>query len=159
MSDLVYFEDVAVGEVHRFGRYPVTAEEVVEYARQFDPQPFHVDDEAARQSMFGGLIASGWHTGAMFIHMLCEHAIPGAATTGALGFDDLRWLKPVRPGDVLGVETTIREKVASRSRRDIGVVKVDSRVLNQNDEAVMTLTSLVLYRRRPLPPAETTGAT
>ena len=151
MSDLVYFEDVEVGRTERFGRYEVTAEEIIEYARQFDPQPFHVDVDAARQSMFGGLIASGWHTGAMFIRMICEHAVPNAATTGAIGFDDLKWLKPVRPGDVLSVETRVKEKVDRPSRHGVGTVKIEGRVLNQRDETVMTLTSLVLYRRRPGP--------
>ncbi len=149
MSERAYFEDVEVGAIQRFGRYAVTAEEIVEYARQFDPQPFHVDEEAARQSMFGGLIASGWHTGAMFISMVVAHVVPVAATTGALGFDDLKWLRPVRPGDVLSVENRIAEKIESRTRRDVGIVKVESRVLNQSEEAVMTLTSLVLYQRRP----------
>jgi len=148
VSDLVHFEDVRVGQVHRFGRYEVTREEIVEYARQFDPQPFHLDEVAARQSMFGGLIASGWHTGAMLMRMICEHAIPGTATTGALGFDDLKWVKPVRPGDILSVETVVTDKQESRRRLDIGTVKVASRVLNQDGDAVMTLTSLVLYRRR-----------
>jgi acyl dehydratase len=149
VSDLVYFEDVEVGRMHRFGGYAVTKEEIVEYARQFDPQPFHVDEEAAKQSMFGGLVASGWHTGAMLMRMVCDHAVAGSATTGALGFDDLKWLKPVRPGDVLEVETRVKEKIASRRRHDLGTVKIESRVLNQHGEAVMTLTSLVLYRRRP----------
>ena len=148
MSDLIYFEDVEVGSTERFGRYEVTRDEIVAYAREFDPQPFHLDEEAGRRSQFGGLIASGWHTGAMLIRMLCAHAIPGTASTGAIGFDDLKWLKPVRPGDVLSVETTVREKTESRSRRDIGTVKIESRVLNQAGDAVMTLTSLVLYRRR-----------
>ena len=148
MSTLVHFEDVEVGETRRFGRYEVTAEEIIEYARRFDPQPFHIDAEAARQSMFGGLIASGWHTGAMFIRMVCDHLVPGTATTGAVGFDDLKWLKPVRPGDILSVESTVKEKIDSPSRRGLGTVKIDSRVLNQRNEAVMTLTSLVLYRRR-----------
>jgi acyl dehydratase len=148
MSDLIYFEDVKVGDTQRFGGYEVTREEIVAYAREFDPQPFHLDEEAGRQSQFGGLIASGWHTGAMLIRMLCDHAIPGTASTGAIGFDDLKWLKPVRPGDVLSVETTVREKIESRSRRDIGTVKIESRVLNQAGDVVMTLTSLVLYRRR-----------
>jgi len=145
----MYFEDVEVGATQRFGCYEVTREEIVAYAREFDPQPFHLDEEAGRRSQFGGLIASGWHTGAMLIRMLCEHAIPGSASTGAIGFDDLRWLKPVRPGDVLSVETTVRDKIESRSRRDIGTVKIESRVMNQAGDAVMTLTSLVLYRRRP----------
>jgi acyl dehydratase len=151
VSGLVYFEDVEVGQTERFGRYEVTAEEIIEYARQFDPQPFHLDEDTARRSMFGGLIASGWHTGAMFIRMICDHAVAGAATTGALGFDDLRWLKPVRPGDVLSVETRVKEKVDRPGRHGVGTVKIEGRVLNQRDEAVMTLTSLVLYRRRPDP--------
>jgi acyl dehydratase len=100
MTDLIHFEDVRVGDTERFGRYEVTREEIIEYARQFDPQPFHMDEEAAKGSIFGGLIASGWHTGAMLIRMLNDHSIPRAATTGALGFDDLKWVKPVRPGDV-----------------------------------------------------------
>jgi acyl dehydratase len=151
VSDPVYFEDVVAGQTERFGRYEVTAKEIVEYARQFDPQPFHVDEEAAKQSMFEGLIASGWHTGAMFIRMICDHALPQAATMGALGFDDLKWLRPVRPGDVLSVETRVAEKVDRPSRHGVGTVKIEGRVLNQRDEAVMTLTSLVLYRRRPVP--------
>jgi acyl dehydratase len=143
-----YFEDVAVGDTTRFGRYEVTKEEIVEYARQFDPQPFHLDEDAARASMFGGLIASGWHTGAMFIRMVCDGMIPDAATSGAMGFDDLKWLRPVRPGDVLTVESEVREKVEGR-RPDRGIVKIESRVSNQRGEVVMSLVSLVIYLRRP----------
>ena len=144
-----YFEDVEVGDVMRFGRYEVTRDEIVEYARQFDPQPFHVDEAAARASMFGGLIASGWHTGAMFIRMVCEHMTPQHATAGAMGFDDLKWIRPVRQGDVLGIESVIREKVELRSRPDRGLVKIESRVGNQRGEVVMSLVSLVIYLRRP----------
>ncbi|MCI0547872.1 MAG: MaoC family dehydratase [Candidatus Rokubacteria bacterium] len=152
MSDLAYFEDVVVGETRRFGSYRVTAEEIVEFARQFDPQPFHLDEEAARPTMFGGLIASGWHTAAMLIRMVADHAIPGTASAGALGFDDLQWRVPVRPGDVLSVESVIRERAVSRRRSDRGTVKIEWRVLNQRDEVVMSLVSLVIYRRRPPPP-------
>jgi acyl dehydratase len=143
-----YFEDVRVGDVMRFGRYEVTKEEIVEYARQFDPQPFHLDEEAAKASRFGGLIASGWHTGAMFIRMVAEHMTPVHATAGAMGFDDLKWLRPVRPGDVLSVESEIREKTESRSRPDRGTVKIESRVINQRGEVAMSLVSLVIYLRR-----------
>src|SRR5687768_5881521 len=108
-----------------------------------------MDEAAAKASMFGGLIASGWHTGAMLIRMLNDHAIPGAATTGALGFDDLKWLKPVRPGDVLSVETRVIDKTESRSRPELGVVKVASEVMDQRGEVKMSLVSLVLYHRRP----------
>ena len=144
-----YFEDVEIGETTRFGRYEVTREEIVDYARQFDPQPFHLDEEAARASMFGGLIASGWHTGAMFIRMVCDGMVPEAATAGSMGFDDLKWLKPVRPGDVLSVESVVRGKSESRSRPDRGTVKIESRVSNQRGEVVMSLVSLVIYLRRP----------
>jgi len=143
-----YFEDVQIGETTRFGRYEVTRDEIVEYARQFDPQPFHLDEAAARASIFGGLIASGWHTGAMLMRMVCDSMIPGAATSGAMGFDDLKWLKPVRPGDVLSVESVVREKVAPR-RPDRGTVKIESRVSNQRGEMVMSLVSLVIFVRRP----------
>ena len=144
-----YFEDVQVGDVMRFGRYEVTRDEIVEYARQFDPQPFHLDEVAARESLFGGLIASGWHTGAMFIRMVAEHMTPQHATAGAMGFDDLKWTRPVRPGDVLSIESEIREKVELRSRPDRGLVKIESRVHDQRGAVVMTLTSLVIYLRRP----------
>ena len=143
-----YFEDVQVGDVMRFGHYEVTRDEIIEYARQFDPQPFHLDEEAAKASMFGGLIASGWHTGAMFIRMVVEHTTPVHATTGAMGFDDLKWIRPVRPGDVLSVESEIREKIESRSRPDRGTVKIESRISNQRGEVVMSLVSLVIYLRR-----------
>ncbi|HUP36737.1 MAG TPA: MaoC family dehydratase [Candidatus Limnocylindria bacterium] len=143
-----YFEDVQVGDVMRFGRYAVTQEEIVEYARQFDPQPFHLDEAAAAASIFGGLIASGWHTGAMFMRMVAEHMTPGHATSGAMGFDDLKWIRPVRPGDVLSVESEIREKTESRSRADRGTVKIESRISNQRGEVVMSLVSLVIYLRR-----------
>jgi len=152
VSDLVHFEDVRVGDVRRFGRYLVTREEIVEFAREFDPQPFHLDEAEARQSLYGGLIASGWHTAAMLIRMVCEHAIPGSATSGAAGFDDLRWIKPVRPGDVLSVETIVLDKADLPPRPELGTVRVQSRVLNQEGEAVMSLISLVLYRRRPPEP-------
>ena len=143
-----YFDDVQVGDVMRFGRYEVTREEIVEYAWQFDQQPFHLDEEAARASMFGGLIASGWHIGAMFIRMVVEHMTSVHATSGAMGFDDLKWIRPVRPGDVLSVASEIREKIESRSRPDRGTVKIESRIINQRGEVVMSLVSLVIYLRR-----------
>src|SRR6185503_20036058 len=148
-SGVKYFEDVQVGDVMRFGRYDVTREEIIEYARQFDPQPFHLDEEAAKASMFGGLIASGWHTGAMLMRMVADHMTREHATSGAMGFDDLKWLRPVRPGGVLTVESEIREKIESRSRPDSGTVKIESRVSNQRGEVVMSLVSLVIYLRRP----------
>ena len=149
MSGRTYFEDLEVGQIREFGAYPVTRDEVVAFARQFDPQAFHIDETAAEQSIFGGLIASGWHTAAMMMRMVCDHQLDQDATLGAMGFDELRWLKPVRPGDVLSCRSVVREKTPSRSKPDRGTVKVESSVLNQDGEVVMTLTSLVLYQRRP----------
>lgn len=149
MDGPAFFDDLEVGQQWRFGRYEVTREEIVEFARQFDPQPFHLDEAAARESLYGGLIASGWHTGAMFIRMVAEFMTPRVATQGAVGFDDLRWVKPVRPGDVLSVESTVREKIESRKRPERGTVKIESRVLDQRGQPVMSLVSLVMVMRRP----------
>ena len=142
-----YFEDMAIGLRFRSAPVTITAERIKAFAAEFDPQPFHLDEEAGRQSMFGGLIASGWHTGAMFIRMVVEHMTPVHATTGAMGFDDLKWVKPVRPGDVLTVESEVKEKVGGR-RTDRGTVKIESRIQNQRGEVVMSLVSLVIYLRR-----------
>jgi acyl dehydratase len=146
-DDPAWYEDVSPGETWRFGRYEVTREEILDFARQFDPQPFHLDEEAARRSIYGGLIASGWHTGAMFISMVAEHTTRRWVTAGAKGFDDLRWLLPVRPGDVLSVASTVVEREPPR-RPDRATVRVQSRVLNQRGEAVMTLISPVVFLRR-----------
>jgi acyl dehydratase len=148
MTDIRYFEDYQVGEAAEFGAYEVTEQEVLDYARRFDPQPFHVDPEAAKRSMFGGIIASGWHTGAMMMRMFCEHGHVGGPTLASPGFDDLKWLKPVRPGDRLSVRQTVKEVVPSKSRPDRGLVKFDTTVLNQAGEAVMTVTTMVFIRRR-----------
>ena len=144
----LYWEDFPVGDTTEMGSHTFTEADIIAFARQFDPQPFHLDEEAANASMFGGLIASGWHTGAMFIRMVVEHMTPVHATSGAMGFDDLKWIRPVRPGDVLSVESEIREKIESRSRPDRGTVKIESRIVTQRGEVVMSLVSLVIYLRR-----------
>ena len=143
-----YFEDYRVGDSAEFGAYEVTEQEILEYARRFDPQPFHVDPEVAKRSIFGGLIASGWHTGAMMMRMYCERGHAGEPILASPGFDDLKWLKPVRPGDRLSVRQTVKEVVPSKSRPDRGLVKFDATVLNQAAEAVMTVTTMVFVRRR-----------
>lgn len=144
-----YFEDFRIGESERFGSYPVTKEEVVEFAGCYDPQAFHVDEAAATRTHFGGLIASGWHTAAMYIRMVNDHGLAGTATLAGLGFDDMRWPQPTRPGDVLSVESTVKAKVELRSREDRGVVTFAIRLLNQRREVVMSFDVLVLYGRRP----------
>lgn len=145
-----YWEDLQVGEKKRFGAYRVTREEVLEFARKYDPQPFHLSDEAAAKTHFGRLAASGWHTCAMTMAMLVEQgrADPYAGL-GSPGVDELRWLKPVFPGDTLSVETEIVELRPSKSRPEFGSFKSNVTVFNQDDEPVARFTSIVLVARRP----------
>ena len=147
---MLYWEDIEVGSRASFGRYEVTREEVIEFASKYDPQPFHLSDEAAAQTYFGRLSASGWHTCAMLMRMMVEHmAERRQAGLGSPGIDELRWVKPVYPGDVLRVETEVVDKTPSRSRPDMGSFRSRATVFNQHDEPVMTLKSIGLIRRRP----------
>ena len=145
-----YFEDLEVGKIVRFGRYEVTREEVIEFARRYDPQPFHLSDEAAAATHFGRLSASGWHTCAMTMAMLVanlkEHRQAGL---GSPGMDELRWLVPVYPGDVLRVESEVLEKRVSQSRPEMGIFKSRVTVFNQDDVAVMSMISNGLIQTRP----------
>jgi acyl dehydratase len=143
-----YFEDYVVGTVHEFGSIVVEEAEVIDFARRFDPQPFHIDPAAAKQSVFGGLIASGWHTAAMMMGMIVEHYLAQSASLGSPGIDELRWLKPVRPGDTLTARVTVLESRRSRSKPDRGIVYSLIEVLNQHQEMVMTLKALNLIRCR-----------
>jgi acyl dehydratase len=146
---MIYFDDIAVGTVRSFGRYEVTREEVLDFAQKYDPQPFHLSDEAAAQTHFGRLAASGWHTCsmamAMFVAEMKQHP---QASLGAAGVDELRWLKPVYPGDTLRVESEVLEKKASQSRPEMGSLRNRMTVFNQNDEPVLRFTALALIRRR-----------
>ena len=141
-----YYEDLTVGESRSFGHYEVTEEEIVEFAEQYDPQPFHVDPEAARKSMFGGLAASGWHTAAMTMRMFVDNYLVDSGALGSPGLDSLRWTSPVRPGDTLSVEATIADKEPWGDTR--GVAYMDTETRTSDGETVMTMTSLVLYPRR-----------
>lgn len=145
-----YFEDIAVGATARFGAYEVTREEVMDFARKYDPQPFHLDDEAAAKTHFGRLSASGWHTCAMVMSMVVENLSKNAqAGLGSPGIDELRWLKPVYPGDVLSCETKILEKRVSASRPEMGLFKSRMTVRNQDGVAVMTMLSNGMIATRP----------
>ena len=145
-----HFEDLVVGRKARFGRYEVTRQEVLDFAQRYDPQPFHLSDEAAAKTHFGRIAASGWHTCAMVMAMLVEQmqAHPQAGL-GGVGIDELRWLKPVYPGDTLHVRGEVLEKTPSRSRPDLGSFRTKTTVTNQDDVPVLTFTSIVLIRRRP----------
>jgi acyl dehydratase len=145
-----YFEDMAVGDKRRFGAYEVTREEVLEFARKYDPQPFHLDDEAAARTHFGRIAASGWHTCAMTMALLVASGREDPhAGLGSPGVDELRWLKPVYPGDTLTVETEIVELRPSQSKPELGSFRSNVTVFNQHDKPVMKMTSIVLVRRRP----------
>ncbi|WEK02538.1 MAG: MaoC family dehydratase [Candidatus Sphingomonas phytovorans] len=145
-----YFEDIVVGTKGSFGRYEVTREEVIEFASKYDPQPFHLSDEAAATTHFGRLSASGWQTCAMTMSMVVENLKANRqAGLGSPGVDELRWLKPVYPGDVLRCETEILDKRASQSRPEMGSYRSRMTVINQDDVPVMTFTSIGLIRTRP----------
>ncbi len=144
-----YFEDIEIGATSRFGRYAVTREEVVEFATRYDPQPFHLDDDAAAKTYFGRIAASGWHVCAMTMRMLVEHMHEEArAGLGSPGVDEVRWRRPVYPGDTLRVETEILDKTPSRSRPEMGSYRTRVTVYNQDDVAVMSFTSIGLIRTR-----------
>ncbi|MCH7861713.1 MaoC family dehydratase [Sphingomonas sp. NPDC092331] len=147
---MLYLDDMQAGTKRSFGRYEVTREEVLDFARKYDPQPFHLSDEAAAETHFGRLAASGWHTCAMTMSMfVAEMAVHPQASLGAAGVDELRWLKPVHPGDVLRCESEILEVKPSRSRPDMGSMRTQTTTYNQHGEPVLRFIALALMRRRP----------
>ena len=147
---MIYFEDLEIGAETDFGTYDVTREEVLEFARKYDPQPFHLSDEAASKTHFGRIAASGWHTAAMTMAVIARHVVKHEqAGLGSPGIDELRWKKPVYPGDTLHVRGKILEKTPSRSRPEMGSFRTHTTVTNQDDVPVMSFTSIVLIRRRP----------
>ena len=149
-ASMIYFEDLKVGAETDFGSYEVTREEVLEFARKYDPQPFHLSDEEAAKTHFGRIAASGWHTTAMTMAVVARHVVgEKQAGLGSPGIDELRWRKPVYPGDTLHVRGEILEKTPSRSRPEIGSFRSQTIVTNQDDQVVMTFVSIVLIRRRP----------
>jgi len=144
-----YFEDFEPGQVVELGSHAVTEQEIVEFARRWDPQPFHVDPEAARESVFGGLIASGWHTGAMWMRLYVDALLGGASSMGSPGVEELRWLAPVRPGDVLAGRLTVLETTPSERRPDRGTVRIRGEMVNQDGVTVLSMVSRGHFGRRP----------
>src|SRR6516225_11895720 len=146
-----YFEDYIEGDIHCFGSITVELDELIAFARRFDPQSFHVDPDAAKLTQFGGLIASGWHTAALTMRLFAEHYLTHVASLASPGLDELRWLKPVRPGDTLSVRATVTTARRSRSKPDRGVVTTLIEVFNQHGVPVMTMKAMNLLRcRTPL---------
>jgi acyl dehydratase len=148
MSGL-YLEDIVVGQVYRSRRLTVDADRVKAFAGEFDPQPFHLDDDAARQSVFGGLVASGWHTAALTMRLLVEGEFTPAGGLVGAGADELRWPRPVRPGDTLQVEGEVLEVRPSRSKPHQGVVKTRITTTNQHGEVVQVFVASLIVPRRP----------
>ena len=143
-----YFEDFNVGDVTEVGPVSVSEEEIVDFAERFDPQPFHIDAEAAKASPFGGLIASGWHTTALFMGMFVRAILLDSASLGSPGVEEIRWTAPVRPGDTLTGRTTITDVQPSASNPNRGTVFTTNEVFNQDGERVMTLKARGFFARR-----------
>ena len=144
-SDDRYFEDYLAGSVYEFGAIGVDQGEIVDFARRFDPQVFHIDPESAKETIYGGLIASGWHTVGLMMRLFCEHFLSKVASLGSPGVDELRWHKPVRPGDELSVRVTVLETKRSRSKPDRGIVHSFIEVMNQNLDVVMSLKAVNFF--------------
>ena len=148
MSQERWFEDYVPGAVHELGSVVVDEQEVIAFARKFDPQPFHLDKERAERSAFGGLIASGWHTACMAMRLIVDHYLSEVSSEGSPGIDELRWLRPVRPGDHLTVRITVLDARRSRSRPERGIVRSQIETMNQDGEVVMRLMTTIFIRCR-----------
>lgn len=146
----LYFEDFAIGHCFELGSVSVTESDILDFAQSFDPQPFHVDHAAAAESIFGGIIASGWHTCSMMMRLAVDGYLHRSASLGSPGVDEVRWLKPVRAGDVLTMRSTVQEAVASVSRPDRGVVYALWEAFNQHGELVTTIKGRGMMLRRPI---------
>jgi acyl dehydratase len=144
-----YFEDFSADWVAEYGPRRVTREEITAFAAQFDPQPMHLDEEAARHTMLGGLAASGWHTCCIMMRMIADGLLLDTASMGAPGVDEVKWLRPVRPGDSLTVRGRVQGARASQSKPDRGFVSFFWEVVNDRGEKVMTLTCPQMVQRRP----------
>ncbi len=144
-----YWEDIKEGDVVELGSRTMEKDRMVAFAREFDPQPFHTDEKAAEASIWGGLIASGWLTGSVLMRIFYDGYLKDTAGLGSPGIDELRWLKPVRPGDTLTVRLTVLETAASRSKPDRGIVRSLMEVVNQHGEIVMTTKGINFVSRRP----------
>ena len=144
----IYFEDFAPGQEYDLGSHTLEKAAMIEFATDFDPQPFHVDEEAAKKSIYGGLIASGWQTGGVFMRLLYDGILLRVHSMGSPGVDELRWLEPVRPGDTLSAKWRIESVRASKSKPDRGIVMTAGEIRNQNGDLVLTMKSPLMVQRR-----------
>jgi len=143
-----FLEDFVEGAVYEFGPATISEEEIIQFGKSFDPQIFHTDPEGAKKTVYGGLIASGWHTCSLFMRLFVEHYLPGPASLGSPGVDEIRWLKPVRPGDELILRITVQKVKPSRSKPDRGVLYSFCEMVNQENEVVVSMMGLNLIKYR-----------
>ncbi len=144
-----YFDDFKPGQAFELGSRTITRESILAFAREYDPQPFHTDEETAKGTIYGGLIASGWQTGALLMRLFWDGLLHDCASLGSPGIDELRWVKPVRPGDTLSLRYTVLETTPSRSKPDRGIVRSLCELRNQAGEVVLTMKGLGMFMRRP----------
>ena len=144
-----YFEDFRPGDAMMLGSRAITEADIIAFAHDYDPQVFHTDQEAARRSMFGGLVASGWQSCVIFMRLMVDGLLKDSSAMASPGVDEIRWLKPVRPGDVLEARITVLEATPSRSKPDRGLVKHACELSNQRGELVMTMRTLAFFGRKP----------
>ncbi|MEY4284142.1 MAG: MaoC family dehydratase [Betaproteobacteria bacterium] len=144
----IHWEDLEVGSSVTLGPISPSREDIIAFAQQFDPQPFHLDDEAAKASVFGGLCASGWHTCSLAMRLMSTQFLPNTTSLGSPGMDQVKWPKPVFPGDQLTLRHTILEKRASQKRPDVGLVRTQWEMFNQHNDAVLHMQSWSMFRRR-----------
>ncbi|HLW03276.1 MAG TPA: MaoC family dehydratase [Ktedonobacterales bacterium] len=145
-----YFEDFHVGDTYELGETAqITAEEIIAFARQFDPQPFHLDAEQAKDSLFGQLVASGWHTVSLLMRLLVDGFLSHTISMGSPGVDEVRWLRPLRPGDTMHARFIVLEATPSKSRPTMGVVRSKCEAFNQDGELILTLVGIHFVGRRP----------
>ena len=148
MSELLHYEDYALGQVGEHGPYRVTVEEIKDFARRWDPQPFHLDEEAGRQSLMGGLCASGWHVCAMMNRLMVDGYVNRSASMGSFGLSELRWAKPVFPGDELMLRYTVTDKRVSTRRPEMGIITMHFELSDQNGELKLMADGVNLFRVR-----------
>lgn len=156
-DDTLYWEDFPAGNVRDCGSTTVSREAILDFARQFDPQPFHVDEQAAKNSLFGGLAASGWHTCGIAMRLMCDAYLLRTTSQGSPGIDELRWLKPVRPGDTLRLRMTVLDARPMRSKPHLGLVQSHWELFNQHDDCVLSMKGWGIFIRQQQDEAEQAG--
>lgn len=144
-----YLEDFKAGSTLHCGSHTFTEEEIIRFAKEFDPQVFHLDPDAAAQSSFGGIVASGWHSVSVMMRLMVDTYIRDSSSMGSPGVDEVRWLKPIRPGDTVTVKCHVKDVIASKSKPDRGIIHIHVETINQSGEVVMTVRGMGMYKRRP----------